>query len=72
MGRKSKGYKYLSLAEEMEKNGDTQESLAKAIGMSRQHLADKLHGKYEWKLRDIIAICDRYKKDCEELFKGEK
>ena len=61
--------KYPNLLAEMAKNGDTQTSLGKVIGLSKVTMCLKLAGKTEWTISEIDKICEHYKKDYYELFK---
>ena len=49
------------LKAEMVKNGDTQESLAEALGISRQTLNGKILGKVDFRQNEILFIKDRYR-----------
>lgn len=60
--------KFIEIAVEMTRHGDTVVSLAKAIKTSTPTLAKKLYGKIEFKKSDIDSICKRYGKTYEELF----
>lgn len=44
----------------MKKNGDSMESLAMALGVSRTSLSLKINNKSEFRLREICAISQRY------------
>lgn len=57
------------LVGEMAKKGDTQEKLGKIIGINRVSIINKLSGRTEWTFNEIEAICKRYDKDFNELFK---
>lgn len=48
------------LKAEMVKNGDTQESLAEALGISRQTLNGKILGKVDFRQNEILFIKNRY------------
>lgn len=61
--------KYVDLFIQMKRNGDTQKSIAKAIGISQQSISNKLAGKSEWTKSEIDNICKHYNKTYEELFK---
>ena len=41
-------------------NGDTQEKLAVAIGISCSNLSDKINGKSSFRQNEIILIKERY------------
>jgi DNA-binding XRE family transcriptional regulator len=62
---------YPGLVAEMRRNGETQEDLSKVLGISRTQTSLKLLGRYEWTIGEIEAICNHYKKNYYELFKGE-
>jgi len=66
-----KRYKYPNILAEMARHGDTQGTLAKIIGMTRETLKNKLYGRTEWTIGEIEKICIYYEKDYYELFKGE-
>ena len=48
-------------------HGDTQEALAKAIGISLSNLNDKLNGKASFRQNEIAAIKQRYHLTAEEV-----
>lgn len=41
-------------------NGDTQERLAVAIGISNSNLSDKINGKSSFRQNEILLIKERY------------
>ena len=41
-------------------NGDTQEKLAVAIGISNSNLSDKINGKSSFRQNEILLIKERY------------
>lgn len=45
-----------NLKAEMAKFGITLEALSKAIGMTRQSLYNKISGKTDWHLKDMVKI----------------
>lgn len=45
-----------NLKAEMAKFGITLEALSKAIGMTRQSLYNKISGKTDWRLKDMVKI----------------
>ena len=61
--------KYPNLVAEMAKNGDTQISLGKVIGLAKVTMCLKMSGKTEWTISEIDKICEHYKKNYYELFK---
>lgn len=61
--------KYPNLVAEMVKNGDTQISLGKVIGLAKTTMCLKMSGKTEWTMSEIDKICEYYKKNYYELFK---
>lgn len=71
MKKKESNFKYPCIVGEMAKHGDTQEALGDVLGITRQQVRYKLIGKYEWTISEIEKLCDYYKKDYYELFKGE-
>lgn len=48
-------------------NGDTQQSLADAIGLSRTRLNAKIHGRASFTQPEISAIKERYNLSCDEI-----
>lgn len=44
-------------------HGDTQRSVADALGISPQTVGDKLNGATEWTQSEIQALAERYKLD---------
>lgn len=64
-----KKLKYPELIAEMAKNGDTQKSLAKLLGITYSSVCRRLSGKSEWTIGDIEKICEYYNKNYYELFK---
>ena len=62
---------YPGLVGEMAKKGDTQEVLAKLLGLPRESISRRLSGKIEWSISEIDKICEHYGKDYYELFKKE-
>lgn len=67
-----KKVKYPGLVAEMAKRGETQEVLAKLLGLPRESISRRLSGKIEWSISEVDKICEYYKKDYYELFKEEK
>lgn len=63
--------KYPNLVGEMAKHGDTQISLGKLLNITNGSVSKKLSGEREWTISEIDTICEHYKKDYYELFKGE-
>lgn len=61
--------KYPELAAEMVRNGDTQRTLAKKLGMTYQAIWRRLSGRVEFTIDEIEDICELYGKTFEELFK---
>lgn len=41
-------------------NGDTQEKLAVALGISNSNLSDKINGKSSFRQNEILLIKERY------------
>ena len=68
---KRKKPNYPVLVTEMKKHKETQEALGKLLGVNRMTIGLKLMGKYDWTISEIDALCEHYKKDYYELFKGE-
>ena len=68
---KRKKPNYPVLVAEMKKHKETQETLGKLLGVNRMTICLKLMGKYDWTISEIDALCEHYKKDYYELFKGE-
>jgi transcriptional regulator with XRE-family HTH domain len=64
-----KKIKYPELVGEMAKRGDTQESLAKLLGIPHSSISRRLSGEIEWSISEIDKLCEFYGKDYYELFK---
>lgn len=64
--------KFPYLRAEMILHGDNQKRLAEALGLKKDLVSMRLSGKTKWRLEEIIAICKRYNKNIEYLFKEEK
>lgn len=64
-----KKVKYPGLVGEIARRGDTQETLAKLLGLSTAAICRKFSGQREWSISEIEKICDYYNKDYYELFK---
>ena len=65
--------KYVAFPElvaEMARNGETQETLADALGLSVSAFNRRLTGKVDWTFHEINAVCRHYNKSYEEIFKG--
>lgn len=60
---------YPGLRAEMSRNGDTQDSLAKEMNLTKATVNHRITGKSEWTIKDIEFFCNKYKKDYYELFK---
>lgn len=60
---------YPGLVGEMARRGDTQETLANLLGITRSAISRRLSGKIEWSIGEIDKICEHYEKDYYELFK---
>jgi predicted transcriptional regulator len=61
--------KYLDLVAEMAKNGDTQRTLSKLLGIAAPNVGKRISGETAWRIGEIEKICEYYKKDYYELFK---
>ena len=48
-------------------NGDTQDALAVAIGISPSNLSDKINGKSSFRQNEILAIKERYSLSAEDI-----
>lgn len=48
-------------------NGDTQEKLAVAIGISNSNLSDKINGKSSFRQNEILLIKERYSLTAEDV-----
>lgn len=48
------------LKAEMVKNGDTQEKLGEALGISRSNINSKILGKSDFRQNEILFIKERY------------
>ena len=55
------------LKSKMVLNGDTVSSLAESLGVNRQNMSIKLHGKRDFKQREIAKIAKRYRLTYQEL-----
>ena len=62
---------YLGLRVEMVKNGDTQQSLSNEMGLTLTTFSHKITGRSQWNISEIDYLCNKYKKDYYELFRGE-
>lgn len=71
MRKKAEDYKYPSLVIEMARNGDTLETLGNLLEITRQTVRTKIEGKTDWTISEVEKLCNYYKKDYYELFKGE-
>ena len=60
--------KFSGLISEMAKFGDTQETLAELLGVSKSGISRRLSGEIQWSIGEIEKICNYYKKDYYELF----
>lgn len=69
--KKASEYAYPNLIIEMDKNGDTFEHLARVLGITQVTVISKVYGRSKFKLLETEKLCEYYKKDYEELFKGE-
>lgn len=61
--------KYLELAGEMARCGETQRTLAKLLGITPNAIWRRLTGRTEWTINEIDKICEHYQKSYEDLFK---
>ena len=66
---KKKEIKFPELLSEMARRGESQEELARVLGMSRSTLYMRMTGKVEWTIGDIERLCEHYNKDYYQLFK---
>lgn len=73
MRKKKKASEYAcpNLIIEMTRNGDRFKDLASLLGLSQKTIFNKINGRTKWKSLEIEKLCSYYKKDYEELFKGE-
>lgn len=69
--KKASEYAYPNLIIEMDKKGDSFEHLAQILGLTQTTIINKVYGRTKFKLLETEKICSYYKKDYEELFKGE-
>lgn len=60
--------KYPNLIAEMARNGITQSSLARMIGLAYPTVSRKLTGQIPWNIGEIEAICKILNKNYYELF----
>lgn len=61
--------KYPKLIAEMKAHNETQETLAKLLGITQASVSRKLTGKVEFGIGEIDIICEHYGKDYYTLFK---
>lgn len=66
-----KKIKYPNLIGEMAKHGDTQKTLGDLLNITDSSVSRRLSGEIEWTISEIDIICEHYKKNYYELFKGE-
>ena len=66
---KKKEIKFPELLAEMARRGETQETIAKLLGLTRATISRKLSGKIEWTIGEIEILCEYYGKDYYQLFK---
>ena len=64
-----KKIKYPELVGEMAKNGDTQKSIAKLLGITYSSVCRRLSGKSEFSISEVEILCKHYNKNYYELFK---
>lgn len=69
MRKKACEYAYPNIIIAMAINGDTFQSLANAIGITRQCLFKKMNGETDWTISEIETVCKRFHKNYYELFK---
>lgn len=55
---------YRNLAAEKARFGITNEQFARAIGKSRDTIDKKMSGGIEWRLREMLAIRDKFFPKC--------
>ena len=68
--KKRKHLMYAELVGEMAKRGETQEDLAKVIGInSATSISRRLSGEIEWSIGEVEKLCEYYGKDYYTLFK---
>lgn len=53
----------------MFRNGDTQKTLSKWLGITPTTLSSKMRGVYAWKTWEIEAISKHYKIELEDVWK---
>lgn len=61
--------KYPELEAEMAKRGHSQKDLSKIVGLNEGSISRRLSGEKEWKLSEILKVCEAYGKSFYELFK---
>ena len=61
--------KYPGLAGAIARSGESQKSVALAIGITPMTMSNKMTGKKDFTLGEVEKICDYLKKDYYELFK---
>lgn len=67
-----KEIKYPNLMAEMARKGETQTSLARMLGITKQTINLKFKGKSDWTLGEVESICDYLGKDYYQLFIKQK
>ena len=60
------------IAAQMARKGETQEDVAKLLGLDRSQVSRKLAGHVEWSIGDIEILCNHYNIDFWELFKRKE
>lgn len=66
-----KKIKYPELVAEMAKNGHTQATIGKLLGVTHGSISRRLSGEIEWTISEIDELCKFYNKDYYQLFKKE-
>lgn len=69
---KEKQVRFPGLVAMMASRGDTQETLAKVMHMSKSAISRRLTGEVEWSLGEVKAICTHYNAGYYELFEARR
>ena len=60
------------LAAQMARKGETQDDLARLIGVDRTNISRRLTGQTEWTIGEVEILCNHYNMDFWELFKRKE
>lgn len=59
---------YPELSAEMARHGEKYQELCVVLGIGKAAFSKKISGETEWKIKEIKALCNHYKKPFEILF----